>query len=278
MREHCNRVCEIISNYLISFKAYDVTPSADQLDGLLEWREEEGVDFWKAGGAGYLSRVMIPPYLQDAFQSFLDTNEISYEVRIEDVGEVEKEFEADRVKRLKRAKTKSAIDSFASPNFEVYWTSDEMDSFCRYLAATYPHLVTREVITRSFEGRDVFALKISSGGFGRKPIIFIDGGMHAREWVSQASLMYFLHRLIEDPAVSSELLENVDWIIIPNLNPDGYHWSFTQDRMWRKNRNRINSTCLGVDLNRNFRFSWTPPRILTVSVTNIFLIQLKSTK
>ena len=242
-------------------------PNADQVDSLLEWRDEDGVDFWKASGAGYLSRVMIPPHLQDSFENFLVTNEISYEVRIENVGEVEKEFEVDRTKRLERMKTKSAVDSFANPNFEVYWTSDEMDSFCQYLATTYPHLVQREVITRSFEGRDVFALKISSGGFGQKPIIFIDGGMHAREWVSQASLMYFLHRLIEDPVTSSELLTDVDWIIIPNLNPDGYHWAFTQDRMWRKNRNQINETCLGVDLNRNFRYSWTPPRLLTVFVT-----------
>lgn len=249
----------------ISFKAYDVTPNAEQLEPLLAWRDEEGVDFWKAGGAGYLSRVMIPPYLQNSFESFLDQNSVTYEIRIEDVGEIEKEFEAERIERMERIKTKSAIESFAAPNFEVYWTSDEMDSFCRYLAETYPHLVTREVIARSFEGRDIYALKISSGGFGRKPIIFTDGGMHAREWVSQASLMYFLHRLIEDPTTSNELLENVDWIIIPNLNPDGYHWSFTQDRMWRKNRHQINSTCVGVDLNRNFRYSWRAPLMLTVN-------------
>jgi murein tripeptide amidase MpaA len=222
------------------------------------------VDFWKAGAAGKLSRVVIPPHLQNSFENFMIVNEIDYKVHIEDVGEVEKEFEADRVRRLKMKKLKSSVDPAAGPDFDVYWTTDEMDIFCRRLAINYPQFVTREVITRSFEGRDVYALKISSGGFGRKPIIFMDGGMHAREWVSQATVMYLLHRMIEDPASRTELLAGVDWIIVPNLNPDGYHWSYTQDRMWRKNRNEINSTCLGVDLNRNFRYSWTPPRILTV--------------
>jgi hypothetical protein len=80
--------------------------------------------------------------------------------------------------------------------------------------------------------------------------------MHAREWVSQATIVYFLYRLIEDESVANELLDNVDWIIIPNLNPDGYNWSFTQDRMWRKNRNFQRDTCRGVDLNRNFAFNW----------------------
>ena len=184
-----------------------------------EWQYAENVDFWSAGAAGRLSRVMIPPNLQPAFESFLNSHKIDYKVHVEDVGEVAKEFEADRVKRLAVKKAKSAVDPFAAPNFSVYWTSEEIDTYSRRIAATFPQLVRREVIARTFEGRDVFALKISSGGFGRKPAVLIDGGMHAREWVSQASVMYLVYRLVEDPATSRELLENVDWIIIPNLNP-----------------------------------------------------------
>lgn len=255
---------------LNSFKAYDVTPNAEQIDELLQWRDEEGVDFWRAASAGYQSTVMIPPYLQDDFENFLKSSGVEFKVKIEDVGEVEKEFEADRIRRLEAKKIKPAFEPFATPSFDVYWSSNEMDTYSRFLASNYPHVVTREVIARSFEGRDVYALKISRGGFGNKPVIFMDGGMHAREWVSQASVMYLLHRMIEDTVTSIELLNNVDWIIIPNLNPDGYNWAFTQDRMWRKNRNALNSTCLGVDLNRNFRFSWTAPRVLTVIILNSF--------
>lgn len=185
----------------------------------MEWQFEEDVDFWRTGAAGTFSRVMIPPHLQDAFENFLTSNNIDHKMIIEDVGEVEKGFEAEQVERLQKKAAKSAIEPLSRPDFSVYWTTDEIDAYCRYLAQTYPQLVTRELLTRSFEGREVFALKISRGGFGNKPIFFMDGGMHAREWVSQASLMYFLNRLVEDPATSNELLNNLDWIIIPNLNP-----------------------------------------------------------
>ena len=49
----------------------------------------------------------------------------------------------------------------------------------------------------------------------------------------------------------------VTWIIYPLLNPDGYAYSWNVDRLWRKNR-RFNqgSTCIGVDLNRNYDINW----------------------
>lgn len=240
--------------------------SQEQLKVLYEWRDQPGVDFWSAGAAGHISRIMMPPKLQNTFETFLKRTGLTFEVVVEDVGEIEAEFEVERVRRLNIKKERSSIDPTASPNFKVYWTSDEINQYGVRLANKYPQFVTREVIARSFEGRDIFALKISSGGFGRKPIIFMDGGMHAREWVSQATVTYFLHRLIEDPKVRMELLENVDWIIIPNLNPDGYAWAHTKDRFWRQNRRVINETCLGVDLNRNFRYSWRAPNPGTVSL------------
>lgn len=42
--------------------------------------------------------------------------------------------------------------------------------------------------------------------------------------------------------------------IVPVVNPDGYEYSWTNDRMWRKNRRQF-SNCVGVDLNRNFASS-----------------------
>lgn len=55
------------------------------------------------------------------------------------------------------------------------------------------------------------------------------------------------------------------------VNPDGYEYSHTVDRMWRKTRRidplppirarkqRVddgNEECIGVDLNANFEFNW----------------------
>jgi len=59
------------------------------------------------------------------------------------------------------------------------------------------------------------------------------------------------------PPQDADLMENVDWHIVPVLNPDGYEYTFNEDRLWRKSRSRHNgASCPGVDLNRNFDFHW----------------------
>lgn len=78
-------------------------------------------------------------------------------------------------------------------------------------------------------------------------------GIHAREWVAPASVTYIIKELVENRKnLPSELL-NLDFYIVPVLNPDGYEYTHTRDRMWRKNRSR-NGRCYGADVNRNFNF------------------------
>ena len=49
----------------------------------------------------------------------------------------------------------------------------------------------------------------------------------------------------------------MNWIIYPNLNPDGYLHTWTSYRYWRKNRAvNAGSSCAGVDLNRNYDIEW----------------------
>lgn len=100
-------------------------------------------------------------------------------------------------------------------------------------------------------------IKISSGG-SNKPTILIDGGIHAREWVAPASVVYFIHQLVENQT-NHYMFENIDWYIIPMVNPDGYEFSRASlnNVYWRKTRSRSNSTdCIGVDANRNFDVHW----------------------
>jgi murein tripeptide amidase MpaA len=61
-----------------------------------------------------------------------------------------------------------------------------------------------------------------------------------------------------DPEVQ-DLAMNVDWYIIPMANPDGYEYTWTDNRNWRKTRSKVSSICYGVDPNRNFAFSWLTP-------------------
>ncbi|EPY79052.1 carboxypeptidase A3-like protein [Camelus ferus] len=57
--------------------------------------------------------------------------------------------------------------------------------------------------------------------------------------------------------IMTKLLDRMNFYVLPVFNVDGYIWSWTQNRMWKKNRSKNqNSNCVGTDLNRNFNVSW----------------------
>ncbi|XP_032413218.1 carboxypeptidase A1-like [Xiphophorus hellerii] len=123
------------------------------------------------------------------------------------------------------------------------------------LVAENPKLVSKTVIGQSYEGRLLNVLKFSTGGSNR-PAIWIDTGIHAREWVTQASGVVFAKKIVTEYGTDSaltEILNRMDVFLEMVVNPDGYHFTHTNNRMWRKNRKQNRgSTCVGVDLNRNW--------------------------
>jgi murein tripeptide amidase MpaA len=58
-----------------------------------------------------------------------------------------------------------------------------------------------------------------------------------------------------DPEVRF-IAENVDWYIVPMANPDGYEYTRSSNRNWRKTRSQTSLICWGVDPNRNFAYNW----------------------
>ena len=60
--------------------------------------------------------------------------------------------------------------------------------------------------------------------------------MHAREWIGPAVATYILSQLVEKHPSFAKLLDISDWMILPVVNPDGYEYSHTSDRLWRKTR------------------------------------------
>nr|CAD7194053.1 unnamed protein product [Timema douglasi] len=94
------------------------------------------------------------------------------------------------------------------------------------------------------------------GAFHPHPACFL--GIHAREWISPATVTYIINELTENRHIHGDAVQNVDWYILPIVNPDGYEYTHRTDRLWRKNRSNGNSggRCAGVDLNRNFAYKW----------------------
>jgi murein tripeptide amidase MpaA len=231
-----------------------VTPSTKtQLEQLMSWENKMGIDFWSHGGAQRSSRVMASSEAESSFLNFLTANGISYEMIIENV---EQSLQRDKIAQIKGRSKRNTFES-GQPNFSLFWSYDEIASYLEQLPTKYPNLVTKEVIGKSFEMRDIVGIRVSKNSeFGVNPIVFIDSGTHAREWAGIQSSLYFLHQLVENATVRDELLEKVDYVFVNVVNVDGYIYTWEEDRLWRKNRRYVNYTCTGIDLNRNYPYNW----------------------
>ena len=91
--------------------------------------------------------------------------------------------------------------------------------------------------------------------------MWIDGGTHAREWISPAVVTWMMKEVVENDRWHPHLTDKLDWYFLPVLNPDGYEYSRKPgNRMWRKTRscyeNSCNDTCRGTDPNRNWGYQW----------------------
>ncbi|XP_001856169.2 carboxypeptidase B [Culex quinquefasciatus] len=234
------------------YKVYKIdVASRDQLELLGHWREVDGVDFWDNAGR----RIMIQPALQEKFEAFLNVNKIANELIIPDV---EATIEAERRYDLQYRRTKGATSGRATVDFDHFWSTEEIYQYLDELAAEFPNLVKVETVGQTHEGRDIKSVTISTTNgqvSGTKPVIFIDAGVHAREWAAIMSTVYLIHELVEHSDLYANMLQK-DWVIVPVGNPDGYEFSRTSNRMWRKNRFPVTILCSGADLNRNFNYMW----------------------
>ena len=83
---------------------------------------------------------------------------------------------------------------------------------------------------KSYENRDLLAVRI---GNPSNRAIIIDCGIHAREWASPAFCLHLINDLVD---AKRDWTKDIYWVIYPLLNPDGYKYTQTNDRLWRKNR------------------------------------------
>ena len=106
----------------------------------------------------------------------------------------------------------------------------------------------------SYEGRPILAVKIGPAADDpARPNVLFLATHHAREWISTAVAMKLI-RWLADSAGAAIATHDV-WVI-PVENPDGYQYTFTTERYWRKNRRPNDNGSYGVDPNRNYPAFW----------------------
>ncbi|KAH8397389.1 hypothetical protein KR222_001710 [Zaprionus bogoriensis] len=221
--------------YVESMQQLQLLNTADKALKLSSWRE--------ARQLGDSSDIMLPPESREAFETLLSAHNISYDLKIDNV---------QRLIDAQRPKQRTGYHEWTQ-----YHTLDEIYDWLDLLEARYPNIVTPFSIGKSYEGRSIRGIKISykSGNSA----VFIESNIHAREWITSATITYFIDELLvpRNPAVR-DLAQNVDWYIIPVLNVDGFVYSHEAERLWRKSRLPSDPTgeCIGTDLNRNFDYRW----------------------
>ncbi|XP_072541176.1 carboxypeptidase O-like [Salminus brasiliensis] len=157
-------------------------------------------------------------------------------------------------------------------DYTKYHNMSEISAWMDQIVSENPGVVTSEAYGTTFEGRNITFLKISVANPDGKPkkAVWMDCGIHAREWIAPAFCQWFVKELLQTYRTDEkmkEMVQNLDFYVTPVLNIDGYEYTWINEntRLWRKSRSSppAGCSCYGVDLNRNFNANWG-----TVGVSN----------
>uniref|UniRef100_A0A4W3IAT4 Carboxypeptidase B n=1 Tax=Callorhinchus milii TaxID=7868 RepID=A0A4W3IAT4_CALMI len=145
-------------------------------------------------------------------------------------------------------------------SYVKYNSIETINQWMATIVAQNSDMMSYSTIGSSYEGRPLHVIKIGKKTGSVKPAIFMDCGIHAREWISPAFCQWFVNEAVStygsDPTMT-DLLNTMDFLVVPVINVDGYSYTWTNDRMWRKTRSRNPGTnCRGTDPNRNWNAGW----------------------
>ena len=221
-----------------------------QADELVKLERAGEYDFWSEIILGKHVDIMASPERLPVLHQWLANLGMDWHVMVPDV-EVLIQLE-----KIPAGNNSSRTNTQHSMDWTSYHPIEEIYGWFDYLETTYDFCQT-ESIGQTYEGEEMIVMKVCKGGCGNKPAMWIDSGIHAREWIAPAVGTWMLNELVENDAAHPELTDKLDWYFLPSHNPDGYHRSQTVDRMWRKTTTFYEgNTCQGTDANRNFDFYW----------------------
>ncbi|MEU5218839.1 M14 family metallopeptidase [Streptomyces sp. NPDC020807] len=145
-----------------------------------------------------------------------------------------------------------------------YHNFAEMNAEIDQRLAAYPSIMRKQVIGKTYQGRDIVAIKISDNVATdeNEPEVLFTHHQHAREHLTVEMALYLLREFGAGYGTDSRITNAVNgreiWIV-PDLNPDGGEYDIASGsyRSWRKNRQpNANSSYIGTDMNRNWNYKW----------------------
>ncbi|XP_046542366.1 carboxypeptidase A1-like [Haliotis rubra] len=168
-----------------------------------------------------------------------------------------------------QARLQSSVTTF---NYAVYHPMSEIYQWMLDQAASTKYVTIMDIGSTN-GGNDIKVLKISVSLAPNRPAVFLEGTLHAREWISPASILWMTNELLQRYGTDADvtaILNEFDIYVIPVVNVDGYIYSWqspevskivldfggrtetTQEQLEKNIQG-----ALGTDLNRNFRIRWS---------------------
>ncbi|XP_071975590.1 carboxypeptidase O-like [Engystomops pustulosus] len=215
------------------------------------------LDLWKpptpeAIHAGGEVHLRIPSSHVNQIKDSLLQYNIPHNVLIDNVQQL-----VDSHKVNEKTTTKVSLETY---NYTKYHPMDEIYEWMEQIKQRHGDVVTKHYLGQTYERRSIYYFRIGYPSDKKKKIMFVDCGFHAREWISVAFCQWFVNEIVSthrSNTVLNNVLKEVDLYIVPIFNVDGYIYTWTTERLWRKNRAPFNNgSCYGVDLNRNFDVQW----------------------
>ncbi|KAI1170705.1 hypothetical protein F4777DRAFT_583655 [Nemania sp. FL0916] len=205
---------------------------------------------WNHDVNSHMDIVLAPDHLP-AFAEL----ELEYDVMHQDLGDSIRAESAHNSRWRRQARDPSSW-------FDSYHDYTDHIAYFQSLHDLFPN--NSEIISSGYsvENRSLYGLHLWGASGPGKPAVLYHGTVHAREWISTAVTEYLAYKLATGYGSGDKdalaALDKYDFYIIPIVNPDGFAYTQTTQRLWRKNRQPgpNGSTCYGRDINRNWEFAW----------------------
>lgn len=175
------------------------------------------------------------------------------------IDDVEELIFAQQTERSKKRSAVKELKDLSDFDYTIYHTPDEVEEWMNMIVAEFTE-VEKFQVGVTYEGRKINGLKIATNSTAtNKQVVYVDALIHCREWITTASVMWTFHQILTDSTYAN-MKNNVDWFVIPMINIDGFTYTHTDNRLWRKTRSKgvdlHAEGCTGVDANRNWDYMW----------------------
>ncbi|KAG7175044.1 Carboxypeptidase B-like 5 [Homarus americanus] len=175
-------------------------------------------DFWtEPRVVGSPVDIMAPAFQLPVLKKTLTQVGLKFTTMISDVGGL--------VAQEKAARDAARASAPGTMDWTSYHEYDEIMGWMDTVAKDHPDVCTVENVGKSYQQHDMKLLKLGKGV--NKPIIFLEGGLEGREWISPAVLTYIIDQLVTKKETYDDLLSNVNFYFMPIVNPDGYYYTYT---------------------------------------------------